>query len=81
MSFKRKIFVFFRGFLKDAGVGLALLGAGAITFQSLAEVSVIAFGVLFIVLGSAMNLASLILMLLEDVIFDSENVDNDQGTH
>lgn len=70
MSFKRKIFCFMREFFKDAGIGLALLGAGALAFQDLGDVSTVLFGVLFIVLGVVINVASLVMLLIEDLIFD-----------
>lgn len=70
MSFKKKIFRFAREFLKDAGIGLALLGAGALAFQGLGEESVVVFGVMFIVLGGVMNVASLVMLLFEDLIFE-----------
>ena len=70
MSFKKKIFRFAREFLKAAGIGLALLGAGALAYQGLGEANVVVFGVLFIVLGGVMNVASLVMLLLEDLIFE-----------
>ena len=33
MSFKKKIYRFAQEFLKDAGIGIALLGAGALAFR------------------------------------------------
>ncbi|MCE0761136.1 MAG: hypothetical protein SWN10_20115 [Pseudomonadota bacterium] len=70
MSFKKKIYRFAREFLKDAGIGIALLGAGALAFQNLGEPNVVMFGVLFIVLGGVMNIASLIMYLFEDLLFE-----------
>lgn len=70
MSFKLKIFRWMRGFFKDAGLGFALLGTGALVFQSQGDANTVMFGVLFIVLGVVLNVASLVMMLLEDLIFE-----------
>jgi hypothetical protein len=70
MSFKKKIFRFIREFLKDAGIGLALLAAGALAFQGVEDANVVFFGVLFAVLGVVMNLASLVMLLIEEIIFE-----------
>lgn len=72
MSFKLKIFRWLRELFKDAGLGFALLGAGALAFQSLGDSNTLLFGILFVVMGIIFKVISLVMLLLEDLIFESQ---------
>lgn len=70
MSFKQKFFRWLRELFKDAGLGFALLGTGALVFQTQGDSNTLLFGVLFIVVGIILKVISLVMLLFEDLIFD-----------
>lgn len=70
MSLKQKVWRFGQELLQALGIGLALLGVGALVFQDIVESGLLMVGVVFIVLGVLMVALSLVALLLEGIMFE-----------
>lgn len=63
---KRRLLWYFRGLLRDVGVGFGFLGAGALMFSDHADKGVVVFGPICLVGGFVLVVASIVMVVVSE---------------